>query len=266
MKIRDSVTTAGGARSNEDRVGHAGSLAWVIDGATDLYDDAALPAERDVVWLVDLVGALLTESGTDGYQGSGADLLERIAVEVHRQQEAYGFPSDRMPPACSIGLCVDRGDGFELTRIGDATAVIDGDTTRVLATSYFDGREAAAVRARETDPAMVVAAMQQRRRHTMTSGDVESVFSGHPQRRLVPHRITADWAGTGHILLCTDGFARLVTDYQLFAGWSEVVAEARERGVAYLGKLIRQTESDPAVGGDRFKRADDVAAVLICAG
>ncbi|MFY1635194.1 hypothetical protein ACN27F_18285 [Solwaraspora sp. WMMB335] len=108
--------------------------------------------------------------------------------------------------------------------------------------------------------------MQQRRRHTMTSGDVESVFSGHPQRRLVPHRITADWAGTGHILLCTDGFARLVTDYQLCPGWSEVVAEARERGLAYLEKLIRQTESDPTVSGDRFKRADDVAAVLICAG
>ena len=44
------------------------------------------------------------------------------------------------------------------------------------------------------------------------------------------------------------------------------VLAARERGVAYLEKLIRQTGSDPAVGGDRFKRADDVAAVLICAG
>ncbi|WP_158632423.1 hypothetical protein [Micromonospora sp. Llam0] len=238
-------------------MGHAGPLAWVIDGVTDLYDDTALPAERDVVWLVDLVGSLLTDAGTDGYQGNGADLLERIAVEVQRRQESYGFPPDRMPPACSIGLCIDQGDGFELTRIGDAT--------RVLSTSYFDGREAAAVRARERDPAKVVAAMQQRRRHTMTSGDVESVFSGHPQRRLVPHRIAANWTGTAHILLCTDGFARLVNDYQLYPGWSEVVAEARERGVAYLEKLIRQTESDPAVGGDRFKRADDVAAVLISA-
>jgi hypothetical protein len=72
MRVHDMITTAGGPRPNEDRAGHRGSLAWVIDGATDLYDDAALPAERDVHWLVDFVTEHLAEAGARGYRGQAA--------------------------------------------------------------------------------------------------------------------------------------------------------------------------------------------------
>ncbi|MFY1635193.1 hypothetical protein ACN27F_18280 [Solwaraspora sp. WMMB335] len=101
MKVRDSVTTAGGARSNEDRVSHAGSLAWVIDGATDLYDDSALPAERDGVWLVDLIGALLAEAGTDGYQGSGADLAGGEHAGGVAVDDSGGVADASSPPCSS---------------------------------------------------------------------------------------------------------------------------------------------------------------------
>ena len=263
MKVGEAITTAGGPRANEDRVGHRGTLAWVIDGATDLYADAALPADSDVQWLVDTIGERLVRAGADDYRGSAASLLTSIAGHVANEQMALSFPAGRVPPACSIAVCVDQGTGYDLARIGDATAVVVGARPVVLSTDYFDRREAAAVATRESAADRVVAAMHQRRLHTMTSGDVESVFSGHPDRRLRPHTARGDWATAECILLCTDGFARLITDYGLYSSWSGVMTDARDRGLHYLEKLIRDVENAPGGGGGRFKRADDIAALLL---
>lgn len=266
MRIREMISAAGGTHTNEDRAGHHGGLAWVIDGATDLYDDAALPAERDVHWLVDFVAEHLAEAGAGGYRGRISALLERIAELVCRQQAAYGFPTDRLPPACSIAVAVDRGATYEITRVGDTTAIVTGHRVRALATDFFDRREGAAVNGqRSGDPAdQVRTAMIQRRLHTMTAGDVESVFSGHPRRQLRPFTLTGSWTGVEHILLCTDGFARLVNDYALFRDWEQVVVLARCRGLAYLEKLIRDVERSPTAGpAMRFKRSDDVSAILL---
>ncbi|MFF0318808.1 protein phosphatase 2C domain-containing protein [Micromonospora sp. NPDC005252] len=263
MKVGEAITSAGGMRANEDRVGHRGTLAWVIDGATDLYDDKALPADSDVQWLVDSIGERLTQAGADDYRGSAAELLTLTAAEVAREQAALSFPPNRVPPACSIAVCVDQGTRYDLARIGDATAVVDGVRPVVLSTDYFDQREAAAVATNEGEANRVVAAMHQRRLHTMTSGDVESVFSGHPLRQLRPHTACGEWTHTDCILLCTDGFARLVTDYRLYRSWTQVITDARDRGLHYLEKLIRDAESQPGSGGGRFKRADDIAALLL---
>lgn len=263
MRVRTAVSTAGGARANEDRVGHRGTLAWVIDGATDLYQEAALPADSDVQWLVDAVGQRLSDAGADGYRDSAATLLEAVADDVARRQAALGFPDSRVPPACSIALCVDQGSRFDISRIGDATAVVAGLAPVVLATNYFDRREAAAVAAGEPDPRRVTAGMHRRRLYTMTSGESESIFSGHPRRVLRPHGVGGNWAGTDSVLLCTDGFARLVTDYGIYQEWEDVVVDALEYGLPHLEKLIREAEHGPERGGNRFKRADDVAAVLL---
>ncbi|MFJ8582230.1 protein phosphatase 2C domain-containing protein [Micromonospora sp. NPDC093277] len=263
MRVQALITTAGGARANEDRAGHRGTLAWVIDGATDLYQDGALPADSDVQWLVDTIDQHLTSAGEDGYHGAAASLLELIAGGIARQQRALGFPTDRVPPACSIALCVDQGVRYDISRIGDATAVVAGREPAVLATGYFDRREAAAVEVGEPDSQRVIAAMHERRLYTMTSGDAESVFSGHPRRQLRPHSFPGAWATTDTILLCTDGFARLVTDYELYQQWADVITDAVGRGLPYLEALIRKTEAGTSGGGRRFKRADDVAAVLL---
>lgn len=266
MRVRELLTAAGGSGANEDRVGSRGTLAWVIDGATDLYESAVLPAESDVQWLVDTLAWHLERAGSATYQGDATSLLLELGDVVARQQAELGFPADRVPPACSVALCVDQGPAYDTARVGDATVVVTGRDPVVLATGYFDRREAAAVGAGEEDRRRINAAMHRRRLHTMTSGDVESVFSGHPQRRLRPHAVRGVWSSVDDILLCTDGFARLVTDYGLYQGWPEVVVEARARGLPYLEKVLRDVEALPEVPGDRFKRSDDIAAILLSPG
>lgn len=265
MRVLDLMTTAGGSRPNEDRAGHCGTLAWVIDGATDLYHDAALPADRDVTWLVDYVCGRLAELGAEGYRGPAARLLADVADQVAARQRASGFPSGRLPPACSLAVVVDLGRSFEVARVGDATAVVTGDQSMLLVTDFFERRERAAVAVQhsQTD-AQVRAALLRRREHTMTAGDVESVFSGHPSRRLRPHVRAGTWQGVEHLLLCTDGFARLVTDYAVYGDWPAAVAAARVDGLAGLEKLLRECERGPTgTAAGRFKRADDAAALLL---
>jgi hypothetical protein len=98
----------------------------------------------------------------------------------------------------------------------------------------------------------------------MTAGDAESIFSGHPQRRLGPHAITGGWPTVDHILLCTDGFARLITDYGLYGQWTDVITDGHDKGLVYLEKLIRDAEGrSAATSRRRFKKADDVAALLL---
>ncbi|MFY1702460.1 MULTISPECIES: hypothetical protein [Micromonospora] len=235
----------------------------MTDGATDLYHDAVLPAESDVQWLVDTVDELLAQAGAGHYRGPAAALLSTIADEVARRQITLGFPDERVPPACSIVLCVDQGTHYNIGRIGDATAVVTGAESAVLATGYFDRREATAVAAGGVDRAEVTRAMHQRRLHTMAAGDVESVFSGHPRRALRPYSVVGRWGVDTAILLCTDGFARLVTDYHICADWPKVVEVSLRQGLAYLEKLIRDAEAAPGGRAGRFKRADDVAAVLL---
>ncbi|MFB9236291.1 protein phosphatase 2C domain-containing protein [Plantactinospora siamensis] len=263
MRVWDMLTTAGGTGANEDRVGACGTLAWVLDGATDLYGNAALPAESDVQWLVDTVVRYLCEAGSASYRGSAADLLMEVAAAVAGEQARQGFPADRVPPACSVALCVDQGSRYDVARIGDTTIAITGRVAATLATDYFDRREAAAVGSGDEDRQRVEAAMHRRRLHTMTSDDAESVFSGHPDRRLSPHSTAGAWSSVEDILLCTDGFARLITDYGRYETWPEVINDAHEHGLAYLEKLIRDAEALPEPAGGRFKRSDDIAVILL---
>jgi hypothetical protein len=266
MRTHDAIATSGGVRANEDRVGHAGNLAWVIDGCTDLYDNAALPAENDVQWLVDTVAGQLQEAGEEAYHGDGPALLEHIAHYVGERMINLGFPDDRVPPACSLAVAVDFGDVYEITRIGDATGVVAGAAPALLNTGFFDEREARAVDAAcaGSPPNQVAAGKQARRLETMTAGGAESIFSGHPKRVLRSHRLRGGWSRTSSVLLCTDGFARLVTDYDTYEEWDELMHDALDKGLAYLEKRLRDTEADPASAPPRrFKRADDAAAVLL---
>lgn len=266
MRVRDTLASAGGPRANEDRAGSAGTLAWVIDGATDLYDDTALPAESDVLWLVDTISQELRRAGLDQYHGNGPALLGHIAEQVSHQLTASAFPPDRVPPACSLAVVVDQGGTYEITRIGDATAIVTGNRLTILATDFFDKREAIGVAAQRAGVTseLVTAGKHQRRLYTMTSGDTESIFSGHPDRILLPRTIAQPWQGTEAVLLCSDGFARLVTDYDVYPDWAELVTDALSKGLAYQEKLLRSSETDPdRTWPGRFKNADDAAAILL---
>jgi hypothetical protein len=268
MRVLDSICDPGlGGRANEDRVGFAGNIAWVLDGGTSVADDVFLPAASDVQWLVDRVQDRLNTYGHDEFEGSATDLIWSLRVEIATELAELGFPADRLHPTCTIGVALDRGDRIELCRVGDPTLVVGGRTPVVLHTSFFDRREASAVAAAEKGSLSAADAREgivRRRLEYIVGSHEESVFSGHPDARLKTGSIVVPAADVDGVLLCTDGLARAVLDYEIFAGWEDLVDAAREKGLDSVLAAVRNYEHGRGRHhGGHFKESDDAAAILL---
>ncbi|WP_432118708.1 protein phosphatase 2C domain-containing protein [Streptomyces sp. bgisy032] len=266
LKILDSVTAAGDeSRLNEDRYGFCERAAWVIDGATDLELDSYLPAPSDVQWLVDRVSTLLPSAVSNrDYQGA-RNLLRSLSKEIGEEMKQLGFPSDRIHPTCSIGLLLAGADGIELARIGDPTCLAFGHLEIELSTTFFGRREAQAIeQANGADLSDLNSrdGIRERRKRYIKGAFPESVFSGHPEAvlRIQVKSIQLDCAR--HILLCTDGFARAVVDYEIYPDWPTLLEVALESGLKSVLTKIRMYEAD-GKGAVHFKRSDDVTALLV---
>lgn len=268
LSILDSVSEAGSsAKPNEDRVGSGRNAAWVLDGATDVYPEPFLPAHNDVHYLVDRLGDLLADRARHEI-GTGAEpLLSSLAAEVCRDIAAHGFPGNRTHPTCSLGLLLDHGDSVELARIGDTTIVTSGAAGVELSTTFYNHREAAAVAA--AGPTGLSgpdarAALLRRRHEYITGAHPEGVFSGHPDALLRTYSTSVPWGDASHVLLCTDGFARAITDYKLFRDWRELIQSTLDDSLGTIAKAIREAEQHPDAESStaHFKKSDDIAAVL----
>ncbi|MBS2532572.1 protein phosphatase 2C domain-containing protein [Catenulispora sp. NF23] len=267
IEVVDTVCEPGGAKPNEDRLGFGPHAAWVLDGATDVYPQPFLPAHNDVHYLVDRLGDFLTDHAAAAITDDPQTLLDHVSKRMRADLAALGFPPDRTHPTCSLGLLIDRGDTLELTRIGDATLVTAGRTVTVVDTDFYNHREAAAVAAAGPaglSGAEARTALLSRRQEYITGVHAEGVFSGHPDARLRVHSTTLGWDGIEHVLLCTDGFARAIGEYGLYADWPTLIKHALDDSLASIAKTIRDHEhrQDLDLLHAHFKTSDDLAAVL----
>ncbi|MBR7838423.1 protein phosphatase 2C domain-containing protein [Actinospica durhamensis] len=273
LRVLDTVCEPGGAKPNEDRVGAAADAAWVIDGATDVYPEPFLPATNDVHYLVDGLGNELRRALRPAVDVERT--LTEISAEIGRDIRGHGFPADRVYPTCSVGLAIDHGGTLELARIGDATLVAVGEEVdsgedagvTELSTVFYNQRETAAVRAagpQGLDAQDARDALLLRRREYITGVHPEGVFSGDPSAVLRIHRVRLKWNAARHVLLCTDGFARAITDYGLYSNWRDLIDAALRDSLATVTKAIRDCERQPDFSASRrhFKRSDDIAAAL----
>src|ERR1700748_2802459 len=52
LRVVEKISVPAGV-INDDRVGYAGNVLWVIDGATDASPNKLLPGESDAAWLAE---------------------------------------------------------------------------------------------------------------------------------------------------------------------------------------------------------------------
>jgi hypothetical protein len=271
MKVIDATEDAGSkTKASEDRLGHAGNLAWVIDGASDFTNEKTLPGLSNVHWLVDYVQRQLFELGAEYVDVGGQDLIETLSSGVRREMGKYDLGRMRNYPVCSIGLIIDHSDYVELARVGDATVLFNDESQVVeVSTPFFDRREAAAVHKATEDGLNredVLAAMFKRRHEYITGDHGESVFSGHPKAVLHVHsKVVGYRVGEAMSLICTDGLSRAVTEYHLYQGWNELMDDACANSLDSVVLAVREHEhgSREDIGQSRFKKSDDIAAILL---
>jgi len=162
--------------------------------------------------------------------------------------------------------------GLEFLWFGDCAALLaqgDGPVVTIGETFASKSHESgfAAKLARQsgkaaTDRAHFTEALRARR-NRINSGDYwlftpEPKAAAHAGRRIVKVRPGA------HLLLASDGFAALASDYGVYDA-NRLMAAAREKGLAALGEELRAIENEDAAGARfaRFKKSDDATAVLL---
>jgi serine/threonine protein phosphatase PrpC len=272
----DQLTLPGDpAKANEDFLAHAAKAALVMDGATPL-GESLMPGPSDAAWIAQFGSRRLMAHLNEGdgarkaLRGALADAEKSFeALRRHPPEETW------QTPCASMMLAVPDANSVEFLWFGDCAALVkqsDGAVTVVGET--FDKRAAEAERARaiakekNLSPASGLSRPEfigtlRTARNRINSGDYW-LFS--PDARAASHvsrRVIKAAPGTV-LLLATDGFLALASDYGVYSADS-LMAAAMSKGLAAMGEELRAIEAGDT-GGDkfpRFKKSDDATAVLV---
>lgn len=263
------------AKANEDAFGHGGNAAVVIDGATPL-GDSLMPGPSDAAWIAQFGARRLMAHLRDG---DGARKALRAALgDTQKSFEALRrhAPEEMwQTPCASMMLAIPDEGGVEFLWYGDCAALVkQGGTAVTVVGETFDKRADEARRAqmlakeKNLSPAAGLSRAEflgslraSRNRinsgnHWLFSPDVKAAT--HVSRRVMKIKPGSE------ILLLTDGFLALASDYGAYSADSLMTA-ALSHGLVPLGEELRAIEAGDG-GGDRFprfKKSDDATALLL---
>jgi len=273
--LTDHITDKGEGACNEDLAGLGDQLAWVIDGATDVYLNTYLPGITDARWLVERLDGELRRAEAELTMGDLPALYGRLAEYVRLELAAVDYPKDRLPPACSCGIARPApGQGIvELALVGDVY-LLANPSRDLLSNPYFSKREAAGVRqARIRNGGSGLELVHKdreqiamRRRGYLRGTDGNFVLSNNPDVvRGVRTKNVAVRPGDS-LLLCTDGLARLVEGYKVYESWATLSDVVAKDGLSAVLDELRAYERSHTRSEQNYKASDDVCAMVLTIG
>ena len=263
-------------KANDDAFGFREAAACVLDGATGLGEHL-LPGPSDAAWL-SRFGANRILS----YIGDGASAQEAVTAALFDADTSFTQLRRREPaeryeiPFASLMLAVASAGAIDFLWYGDCAAIVchaDGrceivgeaidkrarESRGVKKLADTTGEAPAAVSLRETFlPALRNA---RNRVNTVKGGYLfgpEVIAADHAQMARLGIEPGA------HLLLTTDGFLALASDYGCY-DIATLVDAAKTKGLSKLGEELRAVEDADAEGRKfpRFKKSDDATAVLL---
>jgi hypothetical protein len=271
-RLRDSVSAAAPGKDNEDTWGAYGSLAWVIDGATPLgytrQPDRPSPVREFAAGVSRALAQLAREA--DISTDLSFVLKQGVANEATVTDASH-------PPHAAVGLVCEDGSLLTYALLADVFVVVGRDASTVVVDGRMtpvnqEGNDALAA---ELARGLSFAEAQQRiqplliaqRRERMNRGRDDAYWTLTPDPDTALHAVQGSMprpAGTP-VLICSDGFARLVVDAGAYT-WPELIDAAYTKGLAALVAELRELEDGDPADGDGFLRIschDDATAVLL---
>lgn len=279
FEIIDLLSRASG-HENEDRAGHSTSLAWVIDGATDMVDQPLIGEASDAAWLAEAAQNMLRE--IDGSTAWASlphlpqQLNEKLALKFRsecRREPAHRWEhpsaaaliaklSDRKLEWISLGDCAliaETPQGLECVGVGGPDA---GD--RSIAEDLKRLNETARMSSEQERKDRMWPDMRIKRGERLNTPDGYAVLSitPPPQNLIASGQIEISKAG--YALLATDGLMRLVEIFERYSPQALLV-EAIEHGLEHLITELREIESadGECLEYPRIKRSDDATGLLL---
>lgn len=283
LDIIDSLSLPGSPdKANEDRLGHAEHVAFVIDGATGLGDRRFMQShDSDAAWLAEFAARHFLDlaSSVEATTSDTVSELNRAARAAFFEAAAGDLVPRYAWPSAGFAMIRAIGGRIEFCGLGDCKALLlrqDGEVEIHSALGDFftaEGEAAARQLSRLGrfdggsllgDAETLAGLRAARERHNTpqsgiwTLGMVEEAGQHVQTARLLASDYTL-------ALLCSDGFSSLADAYGLYAP-RELMQAASKNGLAPLGDEIRRIEREIDPDGirfPRFKQSDDATAVLI---
>lgn len=280
LKLLEHISLAGDpAKPNEDSSAWLDHAALVLDGATPL-GPPLLPGKSDAAWIAQFGARRLLAHLKDGE--APREALEHALFEAEKSFAGLARAAIRekwQTPCASLMLVAEPGPGrrgskIEFLWFGDCSALVEQDGRVEVIGNGLRAREEEAERARQVAGQIErksalgverpeILPLLRAARNRINSGG-NWLFS--PDRRAaahVSHRTIAAEKGA-RLLLASDGFLALVSDYRLYDP-PGLMRAASAKGLKALGEELRAIEnSDPR--GERFfrfKASDDATALLL---
>jgi serine/threonine protein phosphatase PrpC len=278
FKLLEQLSLPGDpAKTNEDSFAVIDHAALVLDGATPL-GPSLLPGPSDAAWIAQFGARRLAAHLKDG--DAPDEALKHALQDTEKSFEGLRRAPVREKwqlPCASLMLVYDPlrfRPSLEFFWFGDCTALIEQDGAVEIVGEAIAKRKAEAKRARRTAQQKNLSSalgvhrpeiepLLRDARNRINSGK-NWLFS--PDVRAAKHvgRHTVAVQEGARLLLASDGFMALVSDYEAYDAPGLMRAVSR-KGVAALGEELRATEkSDPE--GERFfrfKASDDATALLL---
>jgi hypothetical protein len=277
FEVLDSASLPGDpAKPNEDAFAAEPFAAVVFDGATPV-NDPLLPGKSDAAWIAQFGARRLMAHLKEG-NAPRAALRHAIADAVHsfeglrrrRPTHQYEYP------CASMMLAVPVENGFDALWYGDCSAIILEPSGRcaVLGDAMLkrvqESQDAARLSSeRNMAPVGALARAEfkpffQAARNKVNLPGGTWLFGPVAQASEHAARTHVTAPSGTLVLLCTDGFLALTSDYGA-CGSEAMIEAAVSRGLkALAGELRAIEDADPeGLTYPRFKKSDDATAVLL---
>lgn len=297
LKLIESLSLAGDpAKPNEDAFAGSAQAAVVLDGAT-MLGDGLMPGPSDAAWIAQfgarrLIAHLQDEEPKKALKLALGDTEKSFrALSRAQAQDQWQVPCASMmlvhvplrpspvrdTAAAPAGRSEDEETSaprLEFLYFGDCGALVEQPDGVKIVGETLGSRAAESARAariareKKLSPASGLSRPEfithlRAVRNRFNSG---SYWLFSPDRRAAAHalrRIVTVEAGA-HLLLASDGFLALASDYGAYDA-AGLLAAAKTRGLAALGAELRAIEEADAAGDRfaRFKKSDDATALLL---
>jgi hypothetical protein len=274
LKLIESLSLPGDpAKQNEDAFGGSASAAVVLDGAT-MLGDGLMPGPSDAAWIAQFGARRLIAHLKDEEPKKALKLAMGDAEKSFHALRRAEMEDQWQIPCASMVLVAEHEKGLEFLYLGDCGALVEQPDGLKVIGETLDKRAEESARAAQVAKEKKLASasalsrpefighLRERRNH-VNSGNYW-LFS--PDKRAAAHagrRIVAVEKGA-HLLLASDGFLALASDYGAYDAMGLLTA-AKEKGLAAMGEELRAIEAADPDGNQfaRFKKSDDATALLL---
>jgi len=261
-------------KPNDDAFCHAERIAAVFDGATSL-GEPILPVDSDAAWIA--------RKGAEGLIAHGGHPPRQALARAAADAERSFLELRTRPPAeiyelplASMMLAGFDGDALQFLWFGDCAALVRKPGNRVaIVGDAMDKRKSEAERVarlaarHKLDPAAGIEkpeylAALRRARNLVNTTDGSWAFSPDARSAAFAKSMAIPAAAGTEILLCSDGFLALASDYGRY-DVDALLARAFDSGLKLLFEELRVIERADPDGRTypRFKTSDDATAVLL---